>query len=114
MQYDCTIAYIKGEDNTVADALSRLPAETFPNESICQPHVTWSGTAVCSVLRVSTDVSVLAEIVAGYKTDSFCMKLKEVGMKNMKLINKLWYVGDRLLIPRVGNLRENLFRLVGA
>jgi hypothetical protein len=31
-QYDMTITYICGEDNTVADALSRLPPNSFPDE----------------------------------------------------------------------------------
>jgi hypothetical protein len=32
-QYDMTIMYIPGEDNTVADALSRVPDGAFPGES---------------------------------------------------------------------------------
>lgn len=110
-QYECTISYIKGEDNTVADALSRLPFETFTDESRSEPQVAWSGKSANAVLRVATDRAVLEEIIAGYKTDTFCIKLQDAGMKNVKLINELWYVGDRLVIPRVGNLRENLFRL---
>lgn len=110
-QYECTISYIKGEDNTVADALSRLPANTFADERAYDPHTLWSSSGVNAVLRVATDSAVLEEIIAGYKTDSFCQKLGDAGMKNVHLINQLWYVGDRLIIPRVGNLRENLFRL---
>lgn len=45
-QYKCTINYIKGEDNTVADALSRLPANTFADETFTEPHINWSGKAV--------------------------------------------------------------------
>lgn len=110
-QYDCCISYIRGEDNTVADALSQLPEKTFEDEMVIEPHVAWSGKAVGAILRVATDAAVLAEIVAGYKQDSFCVKLKEAGMKDIRQINSLWYVGDRLVIPRVGNIRENLFRL---
>lgn len=110
-QYECTISYIKGEDNTVADALSRLPAETFADEVHVEPHVTWGTHTVCAVLRVATDASVLAGIIEGYKSDTFCLKLRDAGMKNVRLINGLWYIGERLVIPRVGNLRENLFRL---
>ena len=32
-QYDMTIPYIPGEDNSVADALSRVPEGAFPGES---------------------------------------------------------------------------------
>lgn len=59
----------------------------------------------------AVDVSVLEEVIAGYKVDAFCIKLKNAGMKDVQLINSLWYVGDRLIIPWVGNIRENLFHL---
>ncbi|KZP19163.1 hypothetical protein FIBSPDRAFT_676320, partial [Athelia psychrophila] len=103
-QYEVTISYIKGEDNTVADALSRLPMGTFEDELTFELHVTWANAGVNTVLRVATDSAVLEEIKAGYKMDSFCIKLKDAGMKDVRLINNLWYVGDRLVIPRVGNL----------
>jgi len=32
-------------------------------------------------------------------------------MPGTKCINGLWYIGDCLLIPRIGDVRENLFRL---
>lgn len=31
-QYECSFVYIKGEDNTVADGLSRVPPNAFPEE----------------------------------------------------------------------------------
>jgi len=33
-QYDMEIVYIPGEDNTMADALSRVPDGAFPGESL--------------------------------------------------------------------------------
>ena len=33
LQYEMTISYIHGEDNCVADALSRLPPDMFPDEN---------------------------------------------------------------------------------
>jgi hypothetical protein len=32
-------------------------------------------------------------------------------LSGIKLVNGLWYVGDRLVIPHIGNIRETLFRL---
>src|SRR6202011_3483739 len=64
-QYDHNITYIKGDDNTVADALSRLP-NTIDALSV---------TPVATVLSVHTDTSLLNAIVTGYKSDPFCEKL---------------------------------------
>jgi hypothetical protein len=114
-QYDMTTVYIPGEANTdytVADALSRVPDGAFPDESPTPPHRQWSAP-IAPILRVSTDASVLQEICAGYQSDSFCKKFihSSIGMKGIHCSNGLWYVGDRLLIPRVRDIRENLFRL---
>lgn len=98
-QYECTISYIKGEDNTVADALSRLPAGTFADELLHEPHAAWSGNTVGAVMRVATDLAVLEDIKTGYLTNVFCVKLKDAGMKNVRLVNGLWYVGDCLVVP---------------
>jgi hypothetical protein len=48
-----------------------------------------------------------------YQDDPFCKKFMTsgVGVKGITSANGLWYVGDRLLIPRVSDIRENLFRL---
>jgi len=32
-------------------------------------------------------------------------------MAGTKCVNGLWYIGDRLLIPLIGDIHENLFRL---
>jgi hypothetical protein len=49
----------------------------------------------------------------GYKEDPFCKKLKDTkdGVKGLTFEDSLWFVGGRLVIPRVGDLRETLFRL---
>jgi hypothetical protein len=112
-QYDMSITYIRGVDNTVADALSRLPPETYLDEQPGgQPHQQWlNPKSVNAILSVTTDQQVLKDIVMGYETDEFCKRLPTCGMKSVKQENGLWYIAGRLVIPRCPGLRENLFRL---
>lgn len=105
-QYDFTITYIHGEDNTIADTLSRVPPNAFPNE---QDTTTVDG--INAILAISTDQSILNAIVAGYAQDEFCKCVVSTKMQGWRQVNKLWYIGDCLLIPRVENVRETLFCL---
>lgn len=102
-QYDHKIIYIKGEDNTVADALSRLP-NLIDNEQL---------PPVAAMLSVETDPSLLKSIINGYQEDSFCVKLAsaESSIEGVHLDGDLLYVGNRLVIPHFGTLCEDLFRL---
>jgi hypothetical protein len=77
-QYDMTVTYIKGEDNTVADALSQLPSNTFPDEQAAtvQPHERWLRSHSANViLSITTDTQVLHDIQLGYENDEFCRRL---------------------------------------
>jgi hypothetical protein len=105
-QYDISMVYIRGEDNTVADTLSRLPPDSFDDEKT-------ASRTVSAVLKIHSDDVVLAEIKKGYGEDAFCRKIMEgkSTIPGVTEANGLWYVGDRLLIPHSGNLRETLFRL---
>ena len=103
LQYDLTITYICGEDNTIADALSRLPPNCFPDEML--PMV------VNSILTIDSDREILNKIKAGYLKDEFCICVAKTSMKGWTKINDLWYIGDRLLIPQIMDIREILFRL---
>jgi len=108
-QYEINITYIPGKDNTAADALSHVLAGAFPGEE----ESSFPNWLVNGVLQVDTNKSVLEAIKAGYKEDSFCQKFitSSIGIKEIWNANGLWYVGDHLLIPHVGNIRENLFCL---
>ena len=106
-QYDCTIHYINGDDNCVADALSRLP-DSVDNES----HV------VGGIFEIRSDPSFSKDIKEGYHTDPWCKTLATdlargvVDMKlDIKSQNGLIFIGSRLIIPNNKQLRENLFRL---
>jgi hypothetical protein len=68
-------------------------------------------TSFNAVLSVSADEKFLHDIHTGYEVDDFCRKLSssEQGMPGIHLVNGLWYIGDRLLIPCYGSLHEDLF-----
>jgi hypothetical protein len=68
---------------------------------------------VHATLSITTDPSVLRTIQNGYMNDEFCKKviLSAPSIKGISTANGLWYIGDRLLIPRSGSIREDLFRL---
>jgi hypothetical protein len=59
-QYKMSIVYIKSEDNTVADALSRVPADMYPDKIEKAIVDTWVKPVV-SVMKVEADV------VGGYE-----------------------------------------------
>ena len=147
-QFDAKVVYIKGKENTIADALSRLPspeALTEVQKSARHPYnfcdndddpvaiacVTlpclwgpWETAthlssrvpfvpAICSTLEITADKSFLDSIRSGYNEDAWCKTLPAAAISWPGLIfhDGLWYVGNRLIIPRSGNLRETLFML---
>jgi hypothetical protein len=117
-QFEIKIIYIKGEDNTVADALSCLPDDLSDPISDAADELTpnykaWRVTASASILTITADTKLLNDIKLGYTSDPFCIKM--IGAKEsfpaLKNINGLWYVGNRLLVPKVTDVWESLFRL---
>ena len=99
-EYNFEIVYVKGGDNTVADALSRMPEGG---------EGTFQTTA--AVLNVSTDPKISENIKVGYKSDSFCQRiLDNLGsFPAIKVVEGLIYIGSQLVVPFVGTIREDLF-----
>ena len=85
-----TIIYIPGEDNCIAHALSCVADGAFPGETTDAPTSKAAPHGFHTMLSITTDPSILQEIQDGYAP---------------------WYIGDRLVIPRTGNIYEELFRL---
>ena len=102
-EYDFEIVYVKGGDNMVADALSRMPDEGDGR----------IGTVV-AVMTVLTDPKISADIRVGYSSDSFCQKIlgNLDSFPAAKVVDGLIYIGSRLVIPQTGMIQEELFRLV--
>lgn len=100
-QYDFDTEYVKGEDNSVADALSRRGHNVSP------PNL------AAVVLEITADANLLERIRAGYPTDPFCAKLLSNPQANLgaSITDGLLYLHDRLVIPRSSNLRETFYRL---
>jgi hypothetical protein len=61
-QYEYTITYIPGEDNTVTDALSRLPDENGIVD-----------VEACAVFSIEGDTNWVRRIEKGYRSDPWCM-----------------------------------------
>jgi hypothetical protein len=101
-EYDFEVVYVKGGDNTVADALSRMPEEGGEE----------TPKTAAAVLTVSSDPKISEAIRSGYKTDAFCLKILEniESFPAIKIIDGLIYIGSRLVVPRVGTIQEDLFR----
>ena len=82
-QYDYTLNYLKGEDNTVADALSRYPdaeemTTTAMVAAIClSREPAEPAPSVGATVTIATDPELLASIKEGYKTDEYCVKLRK-------------------------------------
>ena len=74
------------------------------------PHTVWR-SGVSATFAISTDTSILCAIMDGYSSDPFAQKLSKTDVPGVKLVNGLWYFGSCLLIPRVGDIREQLYHL---
>jgi hypothetical protein len=116
-QFELKIIYVRGEDNTVADALSRLPDDDSPihdeQDEDMPNYVAWNlPQPVAAISSISADAQLLRDIKSGYAGDAFCQRIKQnsASFPTLRDINGLLYLGDRLLIPNVPSVREALFR----
>jgi hypothetical protein len=103
--YDCKFIYVKGEDNTMADALSRYPSTLTTSHSIAHhnaqhPHIGFNKDSVVILdrsqplptpltsiaaltqvnpkstkLEFSIDDNIVSKLRDGYRTDPWCRKL---------------------------------------
>ena len=118
--FDYEITYIRGEDNTVADALSRMP-DTTPDPMLAacalaytrSPHP--SRFAAAATLEITADETLLRDITAGYQNDDFAKQLRKDiaagSIEGAREENGLIYVGRRLLIPNIPRIRELFYNL---
>lgn len=99
-QYDFQIIYVQGQENSVADALSRVEPE--------MPSL-----VATPVFSIAADLQLLNEIKDGYEKDDWCIKLREnmASSPEARQTDGLLYWKERLIIPRHGTIRESLFRL---
>jgi hypothetical protein len=107
-QYEYTIKYINGPDNTMADALSRFPEggdDGVPD-------------LIANIFEIKSDESIVKAIRDGYDEDAWCKGIIEDLNANL-LDEKLgisWqdgllFIGGRLVVLSGREIREHLYRL---
>ena len=118
--FDYHIIYIRGEDNTAADALSRMPDDA-PNPRLAACALAYTRNPrrerllAGAVLEITADADFTQEIKDGYVSDSFSSQVRE-GIKlgsfpDAREEDGLIYMGPRLLIPQSTKVREVLYSL---
>jgi hypothetical protein len=105
--FDLRFEYIKGEDNSVADALSRKhlgegESEVTQADVACVASLTELGSELSETLK--------AKIVAGYAEDKFCLSVRKVLplREDCAEVNGLLFIDGRLVIPNNTDLRRKL------
>ncbi|KAG5725083.1 hypothetical protein E4T56_gene10298 [Termitomyces sp. T112] len=96
--FDFEIVYIQGEDNSAADALSRMLT-----------------MLAAGALHIETEGTLLKEIIAGYGKDPFAQQVQE-GITKGSIVGAtaedgLIYLGHHLLVPNSTHVRELLYNL---
>ena len=97
--FDYDITYIRGEDNTAMDALSRMPDAT-PDACLAACAIVYTHNAPAThargILNITADQFLLDAIITGYKTDDFAKQLiRDIDMGSIEgatLTNKLLYI----------------------
>ena len=109
LQYDATIHYLPGEQNSVADALSRLPDSAM--STVTSIFSATNNRKIRS--RFELEDVILDEIKSAYENDPFTRKLTNAasGMHNIQQRNGFWFVNNRLVVPTGKHIRETLFRI---
>src|SRR6202453_1596219 len=99
LQYEYEIHYVKGEDNTVADALSQLEGDDSPDPEPLSP--------ISAVFSIASDPELIKNIKAGYKDNPFTSKImKDIKSKmitpssEIQVQDGLLYLGQHLAIPQ--------------
>jgi hypothetical protein len=129
-QYEYKIIYVKGEDNTVADALSwinfdtglqdaaplamvGLIVEKDSNPLVCaqvlsDPSTNPGLSSIASTLSVFVDAELFSCIQENYVNDPWCKQLlnTDICPHGIHICNGLLYTGSRLIVPHVSKVHE--------
>ncbi|KAG5725077.1 hypothetical protein E4T56_gene10250 [Termitomyces sp. T112] len=118
--FDFEIVYIRGKDNSAADALSRMPVAT-PDAGLAACTLAYTRsppkrtTLAAGALHIETEGTLLKEIIAGYGEDPFAQQVRE-GITKGSIVGAtaedgLIYLGHRLLVPNSTHIRKLLYNL---